>query len=211
MTRYSCSSSGVACEVTPRPPPCSSIQIQYLKLVKNVDGIGWLVNCEWERFRQGLVMTAWPIPAYVCRGGGGGGGRGAAENVWTWLWAGSLWDTSVEIYRRAAVRSSPGKTAWTWSRHSVMCMSPNKCTTVYVVLQNPPLVVQYHINTVSITSFLRRIFEALQEDAQGNKIRQHSWSTVHILPYTLRNNGKMGSTVNISVTTHSKHLCNNPL
>jgi len=32
----------------------------------------------------------------------------------------------------------------------------------------PPLVLQYHIHTVSITSFLRRIFQALQEDAQGN-------------------------------------------
>jgi hypothetical protein len=32
----------------------------------------------------------------------------------------------------------------------------------------PPLILQYHINTVSITSFLRRIFQALQEDSQGN-------------------------------------------
>ena len=31
----------------------------------------------------------------------------------------------------------------------------------------PPLVLQFHITTVSITNFLRRIFQALQEDAQG--------------------------------------------
>jgi cobalamin biosynthesis protein CobD/CbiB len=31
-----------------------------------------------------------------------------------------------------------------------------------------PLVMQYHINTISITDFLRRMFQALQEDAQGN-------------------------------------------
>ena len=35
-------------------------------------------------------------------------------------------------------------------------------------LPPPPLVLQYHIHIVSITSFLRRIFQALQEDAQGN-------------------------------------------
>jgi len=35
----------------------------------------------------------------------------------------------------------------------------------------PPLVLQYHINIVIITNFLRRIFQALQEDAQGNQIR----------------------------------------
>ena len=31
----------------------------------------------------------------------------------------------------------------------------------------PPLVLQFHINTVSITNFLRRIFQTLQDDAQG--------------------------------------------
>jgi hypothetical protein len=34
---------------------------------------------------------------------------------------------------------------------------------------SPPLVLQYHINTVSITSFLRRIFHALQEESQGKE------------------------------------------
>jgi hypothetical protein len=32
----------------------------------------------------------------------------------------------------------------------------------------PPLVLKYHINTVSITSFLRNIFKALQEESKGN-------------------------------------------
>jgi hypothetical protein len=32
----------------------------------------------------------------------------------------------------------------------------------------PPLMLQYHINTVSITSFVRRIFQALQDDSQAN-------------------------------------------
>jgi ribonuclease HI len=32
----------------------------------------------------------------------------------------------------------------------------------------PPLVLKYHINTVSITSFLRNIFHALQEECKGN-------------------------------------------
>jgi len=31
----------------------------------------------------------------------------------------------------------------------------------------PPLVLQFHVNTVSITNFLRRIFQVLQEEAQG--------------------------------------------
>jgi len=31
-----------------------------------------------------------------------------------------------------------------------------------------PLVLKYHINTVNITSFLRNIFKALQEESQGN-------------------------------------------
>jgi len=43
---------------------------------------------------------------------------------------------------------------WSKDRRSVLKSLP------------PPLVLQYHINTVSITSFLRRIFQALQEDAQ---------------------------------------------
>ena len=30
----------------------------------------------------------------------------------------------------------------------------------------PPLILQYHINTVSITSFLRRIFQAIQDDSE---------------------------------------------
>jgi len=32
----------------------------------------------------------------------------------------------------------------------------------------PPLVLKYHINTVSITSFLRNIFKALEEESKGN-------------------------------------------
>jgi len=32
----------------------------------------------------------------------------------------------------------------------------------------PPLVLKYHIYTVSITSFLRNIFKALQEESNGN-------------------------------------------
>jgi hypothetical protein len=32
----------------------------------------------------------------------------------------------------------------------------------------PPLVLKYRINTVSITSFLRNIFHALQEESKGN-------------------------------------------
>jgi len=32
----------------------------------------------------------------------------------------------------------------------------------------PPLVLKYHMNTVSITSFLRNIFRALQEESKGN-------------------------------------------
>ena len=32
----------------------------------------------------------------------------------------------------------------------------------------PPLVLKYHINTVSITRFLRSIFNALQEESTGN-------------------------------------------
>jgi hypothetical protein len=32
----------------------------------------------------------------------------------------------------------------------------------------PSLVLKYHINTVSITSFLRKIFHALQEEFKGN-------------------------------------------
>jgi len=32
----------------------------------------------------------------------------------------------------------------------------------------PPLVLKYHINTVRITSFLRNIFKALQEESNGN-------------------------------------------
>jgi hypothetical protein len=32
----------------------------------------------------------------------------------------------------------------------------------------PPLVLEYHTNTVSITRFLRSIFKALQEESTGN-------------------------------------------
>jgi hypothetical protein len=32
----------------------------------------------------------------------------------------------------------------------------------------PPLVLKHHINTVSITSFLRNIFQTLQEESEGN-------------------------------------------
>ena len=32
----------------------------------------------------------------------------------------------------------------------------------------PPLVLKYHINTVSITSFIRNNFKALQEESKGN-------------------------------------------
>jgi len=35
----------------------------------------------------------------------------------------------------------------------------------------PPLVLQYHTSTVSITNFLGCIFQPLPEDAQGNQIR----------------------------------------
>jgi hypothetical protein len=45
---------------------------------------------------------------------------------------------------------------WTKDRPSVLRSLP------------PPLVQQYYINMVSITSFLRLTFQALQEDAQGN-------------------------------------------
>ena len=33
----------------------------------------------------------------------------------------------------------------------------------------PPLVLKYHVNTVNITSFLRNIFHALQEESKGNQ------------------------------------------
>ena len=32
----------------------------------------------------------------------------------------------------------------------------------------PPLILKYHINTVSITRFLRNIFDAIQEESTGN-------------------------------------------
>jgi hypothetical protein len=43
----------------------------------------------------------------------------------------------------------------------------NDRPTVLVSLP-PPLVLKYHINTVSITSFLRNIFHAIQEEFKGN-------------------------------------------
>jgi hypothetical protein len=33
---------------------------------------------------------------------------------------------------------------------------------------SPPLVLKYHLNTVSITRLLRSIFNALQEESTGN-------------------------------------------
>jgi len=62
----------------------------------------------------------------------------------------------------------PEKTVQTAHHLMLECSLWSKdCPSVLKSLP-PPLVLQYHISTVSITSFLGRIFQALEEDAQGN-------------------------------------------
>jgi hypothetical protein len=54
----------------------------------------------------------------------------------------------------------------------------------------PHLILQYHINTVSITSFLRlssKHFKTIPKEIKLGSVP----STVQILTYTIRNDGKM--------------------
>jgi len=61
----------------------------------------------------------------------------------------------------------PAKTVQT-PRHLLLeCSLWSKDRPTVLKSLPPPLVLQIHTNTVSITNFLRRIFQALQEDAQG--------------------------------------------
>jgi len=62
----------------------------------------------------------------------------------------------------------PAKTVQTAHHLMLECSLWSKDRPSVLKSLPPHLVMQYHINTVSITSFLRRILQALQEDAPGN-------------------------------------------